>query len=89
MAQKGSRNEEQISDEDNLRVAVAFGNWDGGGPSTRTNSGGERPGITLSGIHQGECPRSYERARDEMRRIFDTEGDWGKFLEAFARAAAS
>jgi hypothetical protein len=25
--------------------------------------------------------------RDEMRRIFDTEGDWGKFLDAFARAA--
>ena len=25
--------------------------------------------------------------RDEMRRIFDTEGDWGKFLEAFAQAA--
>jgi uncharacterized protein YndB with AHSA1/START domain len=27
--------------------------------------------------------------RDEMRRIFDTEGDWGKFLEAFAQAAAA
>ena len=25
--------------------------------------------------------------RDEMRRIFDTEGDWGRLLEAFARAA--
>ena len=25
--------------------------------------------------------------RDEMRRIFDSEGDWGRFLEAFARAA--
>jgi hypothetical protein len=22
-----------------------------------------------------------------MRRIFDSEGDWGRFLEAFARAA--
>src|ERR1700742_2372136 len=27
--------------------------------------------------------------RDEMRRIYDTEGDWGKFLEAFARVAAN
>ncbi len=25
--------------------------------------------------------------RDEMRRIFDTEGDWGRFLESFAHAA--
>jgi uncharacterized protein YndB with AHSA1/START domain len=25
--------------------------------------------------------------RDEMRRIFDSEGDWGRFLEAFARSA--
>jgi uncharacterized protein YndB with AHSA1/START domain len=25
--------------------------------------------------------------RDEMRRIFDSEGDWGRFLEAFARTA--
>ena len=29
----------------------------------------------------------YGARRDEMRRIFDTEGDWGRFLEAFARAA--
>jgi hypothetical protein len=29
----------------------------------------------------------YGVRRDEMRRIFDTEGDWGKLLEAFARAA--
>jgi uncharacterized protein YndB with AHSA1/START domain len=27
--------------------------------------------------------------RDEMRRIFDTEGDWGQLLESFARAAAA
>lgn len=27
--------------------------------------------------------------RDEMRRIFDTEGDWGKLLESMARAAES
>lgn len=25
--------------------------------------------------------------REEMRRIFDTDGDWGKFLDLFARAA--
>jgi uncharacterized protein YndB with AHSA1/START domain len=25
--------------------------------------------------------------RDEMRRIFDSEGDWGRVLEMFARAA--
>ena len=30
----------------------------------------------------------YGARRDEMRRIYDTEGDWGKLLEAFARAAA-
>jgi len=27
--------------------------------------------------------------RDEMRRIFDTEGDWGRVLELFARVAAA
>lgn len=31
----------------------------------------------------------YGARRDEMRRIFDTEGDWGKFLEMFARVAAA
>ena len=29
----------------------------------------------------------YGSRRDEMRRIFDTEGDWGKLLEEFARTA--
>jgi hypothetical protein len=29
----------------------------------------------------------YGPRRDEMRRIFDTEGDWGRFLEAFAQTA--
>jgi uncharacterized protein YndB with AHSA1/START domain len=29
----------------------------------------------------------YGKRRDEMRRIYDTEGDWGRLLEAFARAA--
>jgi uncharacterized protein YndB with AHSA1/START domain len=31
----------------------------------------------------------YGARRDEMRRIFDTEGDWGKLLELFARVATS
>lgn len=30
----------------------------------------------------------YGERRDEMRRIFETEGDWGRFLDMFARAAA-
>jgi uncharacterized protein YndB with AHSA1/START domain len=29
----------------------------------------------------------YGARRDEMRRVYDTEGDWGKLLAAFARAA--
>jgi uncharacterized protein YndB with AHSA1/START domain len=31
----------------------------------------------------------YGARREEMRRIFDTEGDWGRVLEMFARAAAA
>lgn len=31
----------------------------------------------------------YGARRDEMRRIFETEGDWGRLLESFARAAAA
>jgi uncharacterized protein YndB with AHSA1/START domain len=31
----------------------------------------------------------YGARRDEMRRIYDTEGDWGKLLAAFARVAAN
>ena len=31
----------------------------------------------------------YGVRRDEMRRIYDTEGDWGRLLEAFARVAAA
>jgi len=30
----------------------------------------------------------YGSRRDKMRRIFDTEGDWGRLLQQFARAAA-
>jgi len=29
----------------------------------------------------------YGARRDEMRRIYDTEGDWGRLLEAFAQTA--
>ena len=31
----------------------------------------------------------YGARRDEMRRIFDTEGDWGRLLQAFAAHAAA
>jgi hypothetical protein len=31
----------------------------------------------------------YGARRDEMRRIYDSEGDWGKLLEAFASVAAT
>jgi uncharacterized protein YndB with AHSA1/START domain len=31
----------------------------------------------------------YGARRDEMRRIFDTEGDWGRLLAAFADRAAT
>ena len=30
----------------------------------------------------------YGARRDEMRHIFDTEGDWGRLLQSFARVAA-
>lgn len=30
----------------------------------------------------------YGEHRDQMRRIFDQEGDWGRFLQWFAEAAA-
>jgi uncharacterized protein YndB with AHSA1/START domain len=30
----------------------------------------------------------YGARRDEMRRIFDTEGDWGRLLQMFANVAA-
>lgn len=29
----------------------------------------------------------YGTRRDEMRRIYDTEGDWGRLLQSFARTA--
>jgi uncharacterized protein YndB with AHSA1/START domain len=29
----------------------------------------------------------YGERREEMRRVFDTEGDWGRLLQMFARVA--
>jgi hypothetical protein len=29
----------------------------------------------------------YGERREEMRHIYDTEGDWGRLLEAFAQTA--
>jgi uncharacterized protein YndB with AHSA1/START domain len=31
----------------------------------------------------------YGARRDEMRRVFDTEGDWGRLLQGFAQVAAA
>ena len=31
----------------------------------------------------------YGARRDKMRRIFDSQGDWGRLLEGFARAATA
>jgi uncharacterized protein YndB with AHSA1/START domain len=35
------------------------------------------------------CLDRFGPRRDEMRRIFETEGDWGRLLAMFARAAES
>jgi len=35
------------------------------------------------------CLDRYGARRDEMRRIFDTEGDWGRLLQGFAQMAAA
>jgi uncharacterized protein YndB with AHSA1/START domain len=45
--------------------------------------GGDRTRVELEHRHLDR----YGARRDEMRAIFDTEGDWGRLLEAFARAA--
>ena len=45
-------------------------------------------GRTLVELEHRHLDR-YGARRDEMRRVFDTEGDWGRLLEAFARAAAA
>jgi hypothetical protein len=46
--------------------------------------GSERTRVELEHRHLDR----YGSRRDEMRRIFDSEGDWGKLLEMFARVAA-
>ena len=46
------------------------------------NDGDHRTRVELEHRHLDR----YGSRRDEMRRIYDTEGDWGKLLEAFARA---
>ena len=46
--------------------------------------GSDRTRVELEHRHLDR----YGARRDQMRQIFDTEGDWGKLLEAFARAAA-
>lgn len=48
-----------------------------------TADGNNRTRVELEHRHLDR----YGSRRDEMRRIYDTEGDWGKLLEAFARAA--
>jgi uncharacterized protein YndB with AHSA1/START domain len=47
--------------------------------------GSDRTRVELEHRHLDR----YGTRRDEMRRIFDTEGDWGRLLEAFARVAAA
>jgi uncharacterized protein YndB with AHSA1/START domain len=46
--------------------------------------GSDRTHIELEHRHLDR----FGARRDEMREIFDATGDWGKFLELFARAAA-
>ena len=46
--------------------------------------GADRTRVELEHRHLDR----YGTRRDEMRRIYDTEGDWGKLLEMFVRVAA-
>ena len=46
--------------------------------------GSDRTRVELEHRHLDR----YGARRDEMRRIYDTEGDWGKILEMFASVAA-
>lgn len=50
-----------------------------------TADGSNRTRVELEHRHLDR----YGARRDQMRRIYDTEGDWGRLLEAFARAAAA
>jgi uncharacterized protein YndB with AHSA1/START domain len=45
--------------------------------------GNDRTRVELEHRHLDR----YGARRDEMRRIFDTEGDWGRVLALFARVA--
>jgi len=47
--------------------------------------GGDRTRVELEHRHL----HRYGAHRDKMRAVFDTEGDWGRLLDAFARAAKS
>ena len=47
--------------------------------------GSDRTRVELEHRHLDR----YGAHRDKMRRVFDTEGDWGRILEAFASVAAS
>lgn len=48
----------------------------------------ERENATRVELEHRKLDR-YGARRDEMRRIFETEGDWGRLLAAFAQTAAS
>ncbi len=50
-----------------------------------TAESGDRTRVELEHRHLDR----YGERRDEMRRIYDTHGDWGRLLEAFARTAAA
>jgi hypothetical protein len=47
----------------------------------------ERENATRVELEHRKLDR-YGIRRDEMRRIFETEGDWGRLLAAFAQTAA-
>ena len=47
--------------------------------------GSDRTRVELEHRHLDR----YGAHRDKMRAVFDTEGDWGRLLDAFARAAKS
>ena len=47
--------------------------------------GSDRTRVALEHRHLDR----YGAHRDKMRAIFDTQGDWGKVLEMFARAASA
>src|SRR5438067_1027803 len=43
-------------------------------------------GANLTRVElEHRCLDRYGERREQMRRVFDTEGDWGKLLDLFAR----